>query len=297
MHKALSAIPLFLVFTMFLTPLGGGGGANCGSPPPNNPNSCHIYTWNSFPNNQYGVTPTTGLFNNDSSYVFSLNITSLQSYSMCANVQSDNGINDTLVLQYFNLVGNWVNIDNGIQAGSLATSGSTYPTTICSTTLGHIVANLAINCAMFPFSGGNGSQCSLRIAGNDGAVNLGIIGVTTLKLSELYVQFFYAPFSARNVITCTAISRSTTQFSNQCARLIASAGQSVTVSWEANNLGVTFQSGSVTCAFAAQATTCSNTITFSPAFATTPSVVLDWTPVAGSGTVLGTPGTIIPILS
>ncbi len=271
-------------------------GISCSNPPPSNPNPCHIYHWNSFPQD-FGNTPTTGLFNNDTSYYFTMNMTTVTGFEICAHIMKPlpSQGNATLVLQYFNTALSWVDVDStGLGSWFDFSFGITDEFTSCSSTLGHVPA---LSCGAW--LGANfilDNECVMRIAGNQGAFDCCGL-VDQLTLSQLSVQFFTTPVTARSIITCTATSRSTTQFTNTCGRQFITIGSnSITVAWEANNLGVGFQSGSVTCTINAGASTCTNTVTFAPAFAVAPSVTESWNVIGGS-TVTLTPSSVMNLLA
>jgi len=269
----------------------------CVNPPQGNPNKCHVYSWNPFPVDT-GLTPPTGLFNNDTSYYQTFNSTSIVSFTMCIQVISVglppgfvSGANETFVLQYFNGV-SWADVatNGGGSGGAIVVpSGTTLPIIVCSSQNGE--ANFG-GCS--PALSGN-IGCSIRIGANQGT----LAGVTAdnLQIAELTVQFYFSSFAATNTITCTVTTASTTQFTNVCARPIQAASQSITVSWEANNLGLAFQKGTLTCTFALNANTCTKLVTFAPAFAVAPSVSETWTPILGTGSVSASPGMVVQFLS
>jgi hypothetical protein len=247
----------------------------CILPPGTNPNQCHLYTWKNFPArvDNYAVT---GLFNNDTSYNFQLNSTNIIAYDMCVNVRTISTGSAVLLPQIFT-GGQFADLHGSFLATTLGGIALSATGLQCS---GYQTVNATI-----PHTGEN----RFRIAGEFG----GGAGDNP-QFSELMLQVFYsntitttAQTSTAN-IACTPTIVSTSQFVYRCSVGVGltTASVSMTINWEANNLGVGFQGGTGACTIPISGSTCTQTLSFSPVFAVAPTVDISlWTPYSTTVTL------------
>jgi hypothetical protein len=209
----------------------------------------------------------TGLFNNDTSYNFQLNSTSIIGYDMCVNVKTVTTGSAVLLPQVFT-------------GGKFADLHGSF---LALTVGGIALTATGLQCSGYQsVNGSYAGENLFRIAGEFG----GGAGDNP-QFSELILQLFYsntiitsAQTSTAN-IACTPTIVSTTQFVYRCSVGVGltTASVSMTINWEANNLGVGFQGGTGACTILIAGNSCTQTITFSPAFAVAPTVDVSlWTP-------------------
>lgn len=250
------------------------GSTSCANPPIHNPNVCHLYTWNPFPNDINQIPPLS-LFNNDTSYYFNVNMTAVKQFSICATVTTYSAVtgNATLVAQYLDTgLGQWTNLDSSSSRTAGSLSLSLVSTFNCSNTMGIVSATLTTSC-------GDGvaiGVCQLRIAGNEGICSACSGSASeSLTLSELNLQLYYNPIDIGSTIVCSPTSAIAASFVVTCAQnLKYSTNTVVTVKWQANLAGAGWQAGSVTVTIVAGANTGSATVIFAPAFGAAPQVTL-----------------------
>lgn len=293
---AADAIILLSVLVLPLSYLanGGGGAELCATPPDGNPNLCHIYTWTNFPLDHRAVPPT-GMFGNDSSYVFALNITGIIQFQICTNIINFGSGNATLTLQYQATLAGlpWLNVDtSGGQQGSVIlpigqqnTGDPTCSNNVSgSNIMGNFNQSLVSDNCVSP-----NQFCNFRIAGNQGICTSGCNTPSSDQIifSNILIQFWFNGIHNQGVITCTAISIGAASATNKCATSTAtSSPQTVTVLWEADNrsglgagCGVSdtcVKKGSSNCILVAAINACTSTDTYGQTFTGTVRVSESW---------------------
>ena len=291
--------------------------AGCENPPPSNPNPCHIYKWFDFPYQNQTFTAQTGLFNNDTSYQFTFNVTGIAAFTLCTNILlAGVNYNDSLTLQYLNSSIQWANVATNPTGGDLPIANGVG--TWCSNSFGYFpsptnsILNLCAQITAF--------TCVFRIAGHcyESSLFLACFNPAfpaskdQYTFSEMSVQFYSGNTKIQGTVLCTAIVRSLTGFTTQCQRTFApNNALGVIVGWySTNRTGVGAGCGAnancvrgpatFTCTIPANSVSCSVGTTYSPAFTgSIPIPVIDWSNLnggTGNFIVLSAPF-IYPILT
>lgn len=281
--------------------------SNCASPPAGNPNACHDFKW-LFPNGTQTVPPI-GLFNNDTSYYFPLNVTGVVEFSICVNWVSTVELggfpgfhNDTFTLQFLNSSSYWN--DAGPIGGGFGYGQNVPPIVFCQGSPTSFVPNLVSNCQ--PVTGPG--SCEFRIAGScyevvfqSACPSAQFPGWEINTFTGLFVEFYSGASAIQGTITCDPQTRSLSSFTTVCIRTFLNGSQSISIGWRSTNATGTGSGcgasdncirgpATATCSFAATSNSCSVAVTYSPAFTgTTPIPNIGWSPITGISKTIAPP--------